>query len=47
VVVAGLKVAGNDAGDELCGCRSSGELGLIARRHGRVRKWCCGLLEMR
>ena len=25
VVVVELKVTGNDAGDELCGCRSSGE----------------------
>ena len=33
VVVAGLGVAGNDAGDEFGGGRSSGELGLVARGH--------------
>ena len=37
VVAVGLGVAGNDADDELCGCRSSGELGLVARGHGEVR----------
>ena len=30
VVVVELKVTGNDAGDELCGCRSSGEAELVA-----------------
>ena len=36
VVVVGLGVAGNDADDELCGCRSSGEHGLVvAERAGR------------
>ena len=29
VVVVELKVAGNDAGDERCGCRSSGEYELV------------------
>ena len=29
VVVVELKVAGNDAGDELCSCRSSGEAELV------------------
>ena len=29
VVVAGLGVAGNDAGDESSGCRSSGEVELV------------------
>ena len=29
VVVVELKVAGNDASDELCGCRSLGEAELI------------------
>ena len=37
-VVVGFGVTGNDAGDELCGCRSSGELGLIAMGHGEVRE---------
>ena len=32
-----LGVAGIDAGDELCGCRSSGELGLVVRGHGEAR----------
>ena len=30
VVVVELQVTGNDAGDELCGCRSSGEVELVA-----------------
>ena len=29
VVVVELQVAGNNAGDELCGCRSSGEVELV------------------
>ena len=37
VVVVELQVAGNDAGDELCGCRSSGEVEPIARGHGKGR----------
>ena len=37
VVAVGLGVAGNDAGDERCGCRSSGEVELVARRHGEER----------
>ena len=36
-VVVGLGVAGNDAGDELCGCRSSGEVELEATGHGEAR----------
>jgi hypothetical protein len=30
VAAVGLGVAGNDTGDELGGCRSSGEVGLVA-----------------
>ena len=37
VVVVELGVAGNVAGDDLGGRRSSGELGLVARGHGEVR----------
>ena len=37
VVVVGLGVAGNDAGDESIGYRSSGELGLVAREHSEAR----------
>ena len=37
VVVVGLGVAGKGVGDDLGGCRSSGELGLVARRHGEAR----------
>ena len=37
VVVVGHGVAGNGADDDLGGCRSSGELGLVARRHGEAR----------
>ena len=36
VVVVGLGVAGNDAGDEFGGGRSLDKLGLVARRHGEV-----------
>ena len=36
-VVVGLGFTGNDAGDELCGCRSSGEHGLVVRGHGKGR----------
>ena len=32
-----LEVAGNDAGDELCGCRSSGEVEPEATGHGEAR----------
>ena len=35
VVVFGLGVVGKDAGDDVGGCRSAGELGVVARRHGR------------
>ena len=35
VVVFGLGVVGKDAGDDVGGCRSSGELGVVARRHNR------------
>ena len=35
VVVFGLGVVGKDAGDDVGGCRSSSELGVVARRHGR------------
>ena len=44
VVVVGLGVAGNDARDELCGCRGSGELGLVVRGTVRRMEWCYGLL---
>ena len=37
VVVIGLGIAGKGADDESSGCRSSGELGLVARRHGEAR----------
>ena len=37
VVVVGLGVAGNNAGDELCGCRGSGERGLVIRGQAEVR----------
>ena len=37
VLVVGLGVAGDDAGDEFGGGRSSGELGLVARGHGEAR----------
>ena len=37
VVAVGLGVAGNDAGDELCSCRSSGEVEPVARGHGKGR----------
>ena len=37
MVVVGLGVAGNIAGDELCGCRSSGEVEPVARGHGKGR----------
>ena len=35
VVAFGLGVVGKDAGDDVGGCRSSGELGVVARRHDR------------
>ena len=35
VVVFGLRVVGKDASDDVGGCRRSGELGVVARRHGR------------
>ena len=37
VAAVGLGVAGNGTGDDLGCCQSSGELGLVARRHGEVR----------
>ena len=37
VVVVELGVAGNIAGDELCGCRSSGEVEPEATGHGEAR----------
>ena len=37
VAVVELRVAGNVAGDELCGCRSSGEVKLEATGHGEAR----------
>ena len=35
VVAVGLGMVGKYAGDDVGGCRSSGELGVIARRHGK------------
>ena len=35
--MVGLGVAGNDAGDELCGCRISGEVEPEAMGHGEAR----------
>ena len=35
VVVFGLGVVGKDADDDVGSCQSSGELGVVARRHGR------------
>ena len=32
-----LRVIGNDADDVFSGCQSSDKLGLVARRHGKVR----------
>ena len=37
VAKVGLRVAGNDAGDERYGCRSLGEVELTPRRHGEQR----------
>ena len=45
VVVVGLEVAGKGIGDESNGCRSSGDLGLVAREHGEARgvvRWAPG-----
>ena len=39
VVAVGLGMVGKDAGDDVGGCRSSGELGVVARRHGRRSWW--------
>ena len=35
VVVFGLGVVGKDADNDVGGCRSSGKLEVVARRHGR------------
>ena len=37
VVVVELGVAGIDAGDEPCGCRSTGVVETVAREHGEER----------
>ena len=37
VVVVELGVAGIDAGDELCGCRGTGVVELVAREHAEGR----------
>ena len=37
VVVVGLGVAGKGASNDLGGCQSLGELGLVARRRGKAR----------
>ena len=47
VVVVVLGVAGNDAGDDLCGCRSSGKVEPVARGAARGVRWCYGILGMR
>ena len=39
VAVAGPGVAGVDGGELGCGCRSSGEVGVGVRGHGRG-SWC-------
>ena len=39
VVVVGLGVAGNGAGDDFGGCRSSGELGIFSRMGVEARGW--------
>ena len=46
VVKVGLRVGGNDTGDERCGCRRSGEVEPTARRHGEERVGCYGLLRV-
>ena len=38
-MAVGLGMVGKDAGDDVGGCRSSGELGVVARRHGRRSWW--------
>ena len=49
VVVVELKVAGNDAGDELCGCRSLGEDELVAvvvfEARGQLLRGLCGAVK--
>ena len=47
VVEVELGVAGNDAGDELCGCRSLGEVETIAGGVARGVRWCYGFLRVR
>ena len=37
VVVVGLGITGNNVGDELCSCRSSGEVEPEATGHGKAR----------
>ena len=39
VVAVGLGMVGKDVGDDVGGCRSSGELGVVARRHDRRSWW--------
>ena len=46
-VVVGLGVTENDAGDELCGCRSLGEVETIAGGVARGVRWCYGFLRVR
>ena len=41
VAVGGAGVAGNVAGDEFGGGRSSGEVELVARGHGEARGLVC------
>ena len=47
VAVVELGVVGNVVGDELCGCRSSGEVELEARGTARHVEWCYGFLRVR
>ena len=47
VVAVGLGVAENDAGSDLGGRRSSGEVEPVARGTTRGMRWCYGLLGMR
>ena len=38
-MAVGLGMVGKDADEDVGGCRSSGELGVVARRHGRRSWW--------
>ena len=47
VAVGGAGVAGNVAGDDLGGRRSSGEVELGLRDTARLVEWCYGFLRVR